>query len=264
MDGYAALDAATALLRTEVVALDPSALDRPSTCAGWSVRDLLNHTIGVVHRYALWMRGADEEVVAPTRSRDYAAEGAFDTLTLRTENPEAARLYRRFAFSEEPRYAEATHWRTLAGTPRFGLKVPGFTYMVRPSAYGVAVDGGGRVLVVHGPAGCFLPGGGLESGEFRVAEPDGNGGWQVNEWLKKAVLLYFRVNDMVVMEGAPGPFWDKVPTRFDGYGEAEFETVGRLIVQVVDAMGGRGDLETVTAQVREEVLDLTRRFPIYA
>src|SRR5690606_838066 len=60
--------------------------------------------------------------------------------------------------------------------------------------------------------------GGLESGEFRVAEPDGNGGWQVNEWLKKAVLLYFRVNDMVVMEGAPGPYWDKVPLGFQGWG----------------------------------------------
>ncbi|WP_372015116.1 2,3,4,5-tetrahydropyridine-2,6-dicarboxylate N-succinyltransferase [Pseudoxanthomonas sp. 10H] len=72
--------------------------------------------------------------------------------------------------------------------------------------------------------------GGLESGEFRVAEPDGQGGWQVNEWLKKAVLLYFRVNDMVVMEGAPGPFWDKVPTRFDGYGEAEFRKLGVRVV----------------------------------
>ena len=41
---------------------------------------------------------------------------------------------------------------------------------------------------------------GLESGEFRVAEPDGHGGWKVNEWLKKAVLLYFRVNDMAVVE----------------------------------------------------------------
>ncbi|MBN8798996.1 MAG: 2,3,4,5-tetrahydropyridine-2,6-dicarboxylate N-succinyltransferase, partial [Stenotrophomonas nitritireducens] len=51
---------------------------------------------------------------------------------------------------------------------------------------------------------------GLESGEFRVAEPDGNGGWKVNEWLKKAVLLYFRVNDMSVMDGRPAPFWDKV------------------------------------------------------
>jgi len=49
-----------------------------------------------------------------------------------------------------------------------------------------------------------------------------------------------------------------------GFGEAEFEAVGRLIVQVVDAMAGRGDLNVVRSQVREEVLDLTRRFPIYA
>ncbi|MES7472765.1 hypothetical protein U6K92_12600, partial [Cutibacterium acnes] len=52
---------------------------------------------------------------------------------------------------------------------------------------------------------------GLESGEFRVAEPDGQGGWTVNEWLKKAVLLYFRVNDMQVIDAQPAPFWDKVP-----------------------------------------------------
>ncbi|HET6397135.1 MAG TPA: 2,3,4,5-tetrahydropyridine-2,6-dicarboxylate N-succinyltransferase [Pseudoxanthomonas sp.] len=71
---------------------------------------------------------------------------------------------------------------------------------------------------------------GLESGEFRVAEPDGKGGWQVNEWLKKAVLLYFRVNDMAVMEGAPAPFWDKVPARFDSYGEAEFRKLGVRVV----------------------------------
>ena len=57
----------------------------------------------------------------------------------------------------------------------------------------------------------------LESGQARVAEP-GDGGWVVNQWLKKAVLLYFRCNDMRVMEsGAPGPFWDKVPTRFEGF-----------------------------------------------
>jgi 2,3,4,5-tetrahydropyridine-2-carboxylate N-succinyltransferase len=72
--------------------------------------------------------------------------------------------------------------------------------------------------------------GGLESGEFRVAEPDGKGGWQVNEWLKKAVLLYFRVNDMAVMEGQPAPFWDKVPPRFGNYGEAEFRKLGVRVV----------------------------------
>ncbi|WP_374011939.1 2,3,4,5-tetrahydropyridine-2,6-dicarboxylate N-succinyltransferase [Pseudoxanthomonas koreensis] len=71
---------------------------------------------------------------------------------------------------------------------------------------------------------------GLESGEFRVAEPDGKGGWQVNEWLKKAVLLYFRVHDMAVMEGQPGPYWDKVPLRFQGHGEAEFRKLGVRVV----------------------------------
>ena len=71
---------------------------------------------------------------------------------------------------------------------------------------------------------------GLESGELRVAEPDGNGGWQVNQWLKKAVLLYFRVNDMSVMDGRPAPFWDKVESRFAGHGEAEFRAAGVRVV----------------------------------
>lgn len=71
---------------------------------------------------------------------------------------------------------------------------------------------------------------GLESGEFRVAEPDGKGGWTVNEWLKKAVLLYFRVNDMQVVEGYPAPYWDKVPGRFEGYGESDFRKLGARVV----------------------------------
>ncbi|UNK51229.1 2,3,4,5-tetrahydropyridine-2,6-dicarboxylate N-succinyltransferase [Lysobacter sp. S4-A87] len=71
---------------------------------------------------------------------------------------------------------------------------------------------------------------GLESGEFRVAEPDGKGGWTVNEWLKKAVLLYFRVNDMQLVEGYPAPFWDKVPARFEGFGEADFRKLGARVV----------------------------------
>ena len=70
----------------------------------------------------------------------------------------------------------------------------------------------------------------LESGAARVAEPV-DGGWQVNEWLKKAVLLYFRCNDMRVMPaGAPGPFWDKVPTRFEGFDEAAFRALGARVV----------------------------------
>lgn len=71
---------------------------------------------------------------------------------------------------------------------------------------------------------------GLESGELRVAEPDGNGGWQVNEWLKKAVLLYFRTNDMAVVDAQPAPFWDKVEARFAGYDEARFKAAGVRVV----------------------------------
>ena len=71
---------------------------------------------------------------------------------------------------------------------------------------------------------------GLESGALRVAEPDGKGGWKVNEWLKKAVLLYFRVNDMAVIEAQPAPFWDKVESRFAGYDETRFRESGVRVV----------------------------------
>lgn len=71
---------------------------------------------------------------------------------------------------------------------------------------------------------------GLESGVLRVAEPDGKGGWTVNEWLKKAVLLYFRVNEMRVMEGQPAPYWDKVPLRFAGEDESAFREIGARVV----------------------------------
>jgi len=69
----------------------------------------------------------------------------------------------------------------------------------------------------------------LESGKVRVAEPV-KGGWQVNQWLKKAVLLYFRVNDMQLVESYPAPFWDKVPQRFQGFDEADFREVGARVV----------------------------------
>ena len=71
---------------------------------------------------------------------------------------------------------------------------------------------------------------GLEHGALRVAEPDGNGGWRVNEWLKKAVLLYFRTQDMAVVDATPAPFWDKVPARFAGYDEAAFRALGARVV----------------------------------
>ncbi len=70
----------------------------------------------------------------------------------------------------------------------------------------------------------------LESGRLRVAEPLAVGGWKVNEWVKKAVLLYFRCNDMQLVEGLPGPFWDKVPTRFEGFDENDFRELGIRVV----------------------------------
>ena len=69
----------------------------------------------------------------------------------------------------------------------------------------------------------------LESGEARVAEPTGKG-WQVNEWLKKAVLLSFRLEDNQVMEGGFTRFYDKVPTRYAGFGEEDFRNQGARIV----------------------------------
>ena len=67
----------------------------------------------------------------------------------------------------------------------------------------------------------------LDSGEARVAEPT-TAGWQVNQWLKKAVLLSFRLNDMAMIPGGPGGshWWDKVPSKFDGWGEAQFRAAG--------------------------------------
>ena len=67
----------------------------------------------------------------------------------------------------------------------------------------------------------------LDSGEARVAEPTA-AGWQVNQWLKKAVLLSFRLNDMAMIPGGPGGshWWDKVPSKFDGWGEAQFRDAG--------------------------------------
>jgi 2,3,4,5-tetrahydropyridine-2-carboxylate N-succinyltransferase len=72
----------------------------------------------------------------------------------------------------------------------------------------------------------------LDSGEVRVAEPDGNGGWTVNQWLKKAVLLSFRLNDNRVMEGgaAGEAAFDKVPLKFAGWGENRFRDAGFRVV----------------------------------
>lgn len=72
----------------------------------------------------------------------------------------------------------------------------------------------------------------LDSGKGRVAQPDGKGGWQVNQWLKKAVLLSFRLNDNRVMDGgsAGHPAFDKVPSKFAGWDDARFRDAGFRVV----------------------------------
>ncbi len=67
----------------------------------------------------------------------------------------------------------------------------------------------------------------LDSGDLRVAETDGTGGVTVNQWLKKAVLLSFRLNDNAVMSGPHGANWfDKVPSKFTGWGDNAFRAAG--------------------------------------
>jgi 2,3,4,5-tetrahydropyridine-2,6-dicarboxylate N-succinyltransferase len=79
----------------------------------------------------------------------------------------------------------------------------------------------------------------LDSGALRVAEKSASGQWTVNQWLKKAVLLSFRLNPnrtMGVAGQQPGPYFDKVPTKFDGwtdaqFGEAAFRAVPGAVVR---------------------------------
>ncbi len=68
----------------------------------------------------------------------------------------------------------------------------------------------------------------LDRGEARVAERQADGRWKVNQWLKKAVLLSFRLNAMEIIEGGPGgaSWWDKVPSKFGGWGAMDFERAG--------------------------------------
>ena len=72
----------------------------------------------------------------------------------------------------------------------------------------------------------------LDAGTRRVAEKappiDGKSSWTVNQWLKKAVLLSFRLNDMELIPDGPGgtSWWDKVPSKFAGWGEADYRKAG--------------------------------------
>jgi 2,3,4,5-tetrahydropyridine-2-carboxylate N-succinyltransferase len=68
----------------------------------------------------------------------------------------------------------------------------------------------------------------LDRGEARVAEKGANGHWSVNQWLKKAVLLSFRLNDMSVIGGGPGKsvWWDKITSKFEGWDAPRFKDAG--------------------------------------
>jgi 2,3,4,5-tetrahydropyridine-2-carboxylate N-succinyltransferase len=68
----------------------------------------------------------------------------------------------------------------------------------------------------------------LDRGEARVAERGANGDWKVNQWLKKAVLLSFRLTPMEAIPGGPGGalWWDKVPSKFEGWDAARFTEAG--------------------------------------
>jgi 2,3,4,5-tetrahydropyridine-2-carboxylate N-succinyltransferase len=72
----------------------------------------------------------------------------------------------------------------------------------------------------------------LDAGKARVAEKlpgaEGPNSWKVNQWLKKAVLLSFRLNDNALIDGGPGQatWWDKVPSKFEGWGENRFRDAG--------------------------------------
>ena len=68
----------------------------------------------------------------------------------------------------------------------------------------------------------------LDSGKARVATRGEDGQWTVHQWLKKAVLLSFRLRPMEVVKGGPGEavWWDKVPSKFDGWNAADFENAG--------------------------------------
>ena len=68
----------------------------------------------------------------------------------------------------------------------------------------------------------------LDRGQARVAEKQADKSWRVNQWLKKAVLLSFRLNDMSVIPGGPGKgaWWDKVDSKFKGWNAARFRKAG--------------------------------------
>ena len=67
----------------------------------------------------------------------------------------------------------------------------------------------------------------IDQGKIRVAEKDGND-WVINQWVKKSILLYFRINNMKLISGSPGDtnWWDKIDSKFYGMGDKEFTNAG--------------------------------------
>ncbi|WP_029934530.1 2,3,4,5-tetrahydropyridine-2,6-dicarboxylate N-succinyltransferase [Thiomicrospira pelophila] len=78
----------------------------------------------------------------------------------------------------------------------------------------------------------------LDSGQMRVAERQSVGKWTVNEWLKKAVLLSFRTQDNIVMNSSETRYFDKVPSKFADYSQADFEAAGVRVVPPAMARHG--------------------------
>jgi 2,3,4,5-tetrahydropyridine-2-carboxylate N-succinyltransferase len=87
-------------------------------------------------------------------------------------------------------------------------------------------DGGADTPELREAVGFALDG--LDGGRFRVASPGSDGQWEVHQWLKKAVLLSFRLTANASIIGGPGEgaWFDKVPSKFEGWGEAEFKAAG--------------------------------------
>jgi len=70
----------------------------------------------------------------------------------------------------------------------------------------------------------------LDDGGVRVAERDSDGNWVTNEWLKKAVLLYFKLHDNQLIHGGDANYFDKVPMKFSNWGDQMFRTAGIRVV----------------------------------
>jgi len=78
----------------------------------------------------------------------------------------------------------------------------------------------------------------LDDGGLRVAEKDADGNWVTHEWLKKAVLLYFKLHDNQVISGSGTNYYDKVPQKFAGWGEDMFRKGGMRVVPAATVRKG--------------------------